>query len=77
MLAPFSEAATKLALGTYKHYKGNRYEVIGIGRHSETHQEMVIYRALYGANDFWVRPLSSFLEMVEWEGHTVPRFKLI
>jgi hypothetical protein len=77
MLAPFSEAATKLALGTYEHYKGNRYEVLGIGRHSETHKEMVIYRGLYGANDFWIRPLSSFLEMVEWEGQTVPRFKMV
>ncbi len=77
MLAPFSQAATKLALGTYEHYKGNRYEVLGVGRHSETHEEMVIYRSLYGTNDFWIRPLSSFLENVEWEGNAVPRFKMV
>ncbi len=77
MLAPFSEAATKLSLGIYEHYKGNRYEVLGVGRHSETHEEMVIYRALYGSHDFWIRPLSLFLDTVNWEGKTLPRFRLI
>ena len=55
-----SEAATQLPLGIYEHYKGNRYEVLGVGRHSETHEEMVVYRALYGSHDFWIRPLSYF-----------------
>lgn len=77
MLAPFSETATTLPLGIYEHYKGNRYEVIGVGRHSETHEEMVIYRALYGSNDFWIRPLSLFVDTVSWEGKTLPRFRLL
>lgn len=74
MLAPFSEAALKLQLGIYEHYKGHRYEVLGVGRHSETHEEMVIYRALYGSHDFWVRPLCLFVDTVSWEGKTIPRF---
>lgn len=77
MLAPFSETATTLPLGIYEHYKGNRYEVLGVGRHSETHEEMVIYRALYGSNDFWIRPLSLFVDTVSWEGKTLPRFRLL
>ena len=77
MLAPFSEAATQLPLGIYEHYKGNRYEVLGVGRHSETHEEMVIYRALYGNHDFWIRPLSLFLDTVNWEGKILPRFRML
>lgn len=63
--------------GTYEHYKGHRYEVIGVARHSETLEELVVYRALYGANDIWVRPLSMFFEKVEVEGKRVPRFRRI
>jgi hypothetical protein len=77
MLAPFSEAAIKLPLGIYEHYKGNRYEVLGVGRHTETLEELVVYRSLYGTYDFWLRPLSFFLQTVEWEGKTVPRFKIV
>jgi hypothetical protein len=77
MLAPFSEAATKLPLGTYEHYKGYRYEVLGVGRHTETLEELVIYRSLYGTYDLWLRPLIFFLETVDWEGKVLPRFKLI
>ncbi|HUD02110.1 MAG TPA: DUF1653 domain-containing protein [Rhabdochlamydiaceae bacterium] len=77
MLAPFSETATQLPLGIYQHYKGNRYEVLGVGRHSETHEEMVIYRGLYGAHDFWIRPLSLFIDTVNWEGKTIPRFTIL
>ncbi len=77
MLAPFSEAATKLPLGIYVHYKGNRYEILGVGRHTETLEELVIYRSLYGTNDLWLRPLNFFLETVDWEGKVVPRFKQI
>ena len=76
-LPPFSQAATALPLGIYEHYKGNRYEVLGVGRHSETHEEMVIYRALYGSNDFWIRPLSLFLDQVTWDGRMVGRFRLV
>lgn len=66
--------------GRYRHYKGNDYEVIGIGLHSETHERLVIYRALYrseefGDNAIWVRPLASFTETVEAGGRRVPRFR--
>jgi hypothetical protein len=70
------------ALGTYEHYKGKRYEVIGVGRHSETHEEFVIYRALYdskefGNNAFWIRPKKMFLGQVTIEGKKVPRFRKV
>lgn len=61
--------------GRYRHYKGNFYEVIEIARHSETEEEMVIYRKLYGDNSLWVRPLAMFLEDVLFDGHSVSRFE--
>lgn len=67
----------KLQLGKYEHYKGKQYEVIGVARHSETLEELVVYRALYGENDLWVRPLQMFLETIEIEGNKVPRFKFV
>lgn len=67
----------KLQLGKYEHYKGNRYEVLGVAKHSETLEELVVYRALYGENGLWVRPLKMFLETVEIEGKKIPRFKFI
>lgn len=60
--------------GKYRHYKGNLYEVIGVARHSETLEEMVVYRALYGEGGLWVRPMGMFLENVTVDGKTVPRF---
>lgn len=60
--------------GKYKHYKGKEYEVIGIARHSETLEELVVYRALYGEGGMWVRPLAMFMEEVEVDGVKVPRF---
>lgn len=63
--------------GRYRHYKGNEYEVIGVARHSETLEEMVVYRALYGEGGLWVRPKVMFLETVIVEGEEVPRFALI
>ena len=63
--------------GKYRHYKGNLYEVIGVARHSETLEEMVVYRALYGECGLWVRPLGMFLESVEIDGKTVPRFAYV
>lgn len=60
--------------GLYRHYKGNDYEVIGVARHSETREALVIYRALYGERGLWVRPLAMFLESVEVSGARVPRF---
>jgi len=63
--------------GKYKHFKGNEYEVIDVALHSETLEEMVIYRPLYGEGKTWVRPLSMFLDMKEIEGKSVPRFELL
>ena len=62
--------------GIYKHFKGGRYEVIGVARHSETLEEMVVYRALYGDGGLWTRPASMWNETVEYEGKTVLRFTL-
>lgn len=63
--------------GIYEHYKGNRYELLGIANHSETLEKMVIYKALYGENELWVRPISMWNEIIEVNGKTVPRFRLI
>ncbi len=62
--------------GIYRHFKGNRYEVIGIAKHSETLEDMVVYRALYGEGGLWVRPASMWLETVERDGRTYQRFTL-
>jgi hypothetical protein len=61
-------------IGRYRHYKDKEYTVIGVARHSETAEELVVYRKEY---DLWVRPLAMFLESVEVEGKTVPRFEYI
>lgn len=66
-----------IKLGKYKHYKGNSYEVIGVARHSETMEDLVVYRALYGELGLWVRPLKMFTEDVEIDGKKIPRFKYI
>ena len=68
-----------MELGLYKHYKGNIYEVIGIAKHSETLEEMVVYKATYQkeGENLWVRPKSMFLESVEIEGLSVKRFSKI
>ncbi len=63
--------------GRYRHYKGNEYQVIGIARHSETEEQMVVYRQLYGDRSLWVRPLAMFLEEVLVDGRQVPRFERI
>lgn len=69
--------AENFQLGKYKHYKGKMYEVLGVARHSETLEELVVYCALYGENELWVRPLKMFLEQVEIDGKKVPRFEFI
>ena len=61
----------------YRHYKGNLYEVVGVARHSETQEEMVVYRALYGEGGLWVRPAAMWNETVEREGRTFRRFTYI
>lgn len=60
--------------GRYRHYKGNFYEVLGVARHSETEEWLVIYRCLYGDFSLWVRPLAMFVEDVTVDGRTVRRF---
>jgi len=63
--------------GKYRHYKNLNYEVIGIARHSETLEKLVIYKALYGEKGFWVRPLEMFTELVEVNGISQPRFSYV
>ena len=63
--------------GKYRHFKGNEYEVIGTAKHSETMEEMVVYRALYGEFGLWVRPASMWEETVERDGKTYQRFTYI
>ncbi len=60
--------------GRYRHFKGGEYEVLGVARHSETDERLVVYRPLYGDGGLWVRPAAMFLETVEHDGRTVPRF---
>ncbi len=72
----------ELKPGIYEHYKRKKYEVIGIARHSETLEEMIVYRALYdskefGKNAMWVRPKKMFLETVVVNGREVPRFRYV
>ena len=71
-LAPLPAAP----LGRYRHYKGGEYEVIGVARHSETHEPLVVYRPLYNASGWWVRPHAMFFETVTIEGVVQPRFTL-
>jgi hypothetical protein len=70
-----------LKIGKYRHYKGKDYEVVGVARHSENLEELVVYRALYKGDfpegQLWVRPKSMFLETVEFDGKVVPRFEFI
>jgi len=63
--------------GRYRHYKGGEYEVVGVARHSETLEPLVVYRPLYNASGLWVRPHSMFFEQVEIEGKWQPRFARI
>ncbi|MBR5617542.1 MAG: DUF1653 domain-containing protein [Oscillospiraceae bacterium] len=67
----------ELKTGKYRHFKGNEYELIGIARHSETMEPMVVYRALYGEQGLWVRPASMWTETVERDGYCGPRFQYI
>ena len=67
----------KLQSGTYRHYKGNLYEVLTTAQHSETQEWMVVYKTLYGEQSMWVRPYDMFVEKVEIEGKRVSRFEYI
>ncbi|MDY3224487.1 MAG: DUF1653 domain-containing protein [Candidatus Faecousia sp.] len=63
--------------GTYRHFKGNLYEVIGVASHSETLEPMVVYRALYGERGLWVRPAAMWTEIVDRDGYHGPRFEFV
>lgn len=67
----------QIKIGKYRHFKGNEYEVIGIAKNSETLESMVVYRALYGEKDLWVRPASMWNETVERDGAVYQRFTYI
>ncbi len=65
---------TDIRPGRYRHYKGRDYIVLGIARHSETEEELVVYQQDYGEHSWWVRPAAMFVEAVEVDGQRVPRF---
>ena len=70
----YEEAIRSIPCGRYRHFKGNEYEVIGIARHSETQEPMVVYKALYGDGGIWIRPAEMWNETVEWDGKKQKRF---
>lgn len=73
----WSDAAKAVVPGEYEHYSGRRYKLVGVARHSETLEEMVVYTRQYGDYSTWVRPLAMFFEEVEINGTRQPRFKRI
>jgi hypothetical protein len=75
---PMSSLAQSIKVGAlYEHYKGFRYKVLAVARHSETLDELVVYQALYGEGGVWVRPLAMFLENVIVDGKSQPRFTVV
>ena len=66
-----------IELGKYRHFKGNEYEVIALAKHSETEEEMVVYKALYGNQGIWVRPVTMWTETITREEQTIQRFQKI
>lgn len=62
---------------TYRHYKGNYYKVLAIGKHTESQEDLVIYEALYGEHIIWCRPLNMWNEVVDFNGKKVKRFQLV
>ena len=67
----------KIKLGKYRHFKGKEYQILGVARHSETGEEMVVYKKLYDDYSLQVRPFAMFIEDVEVEGKKVPRFEYL
>ena len=63
--------------GRWRHFKGMEYQVMGVAKHSETLEEMVVYRALYGEGGLWVRPAAMWNEIVERDGKSFPRFTFV
>ena len=74
---PFGGIAMEIKPGRYRHFKGNLYEVLGVARHSETMEEMVVYRALYGEHGLWVRPARMWSETIDRDGYHGPRFQYV
>jgi hypothetical protein len=70
-------APSEVRPGRYRHYKGHEYLVLTVARHSETEEELVVYRCDYGDRGWWVRPLAMFQETVDVAGRAVPRFEWI
>ncbi len=70
-------SSSQIKPGIYQHYKGNNYEVIDTATHSETLEQLVIYRPLYGEGLLWVRPIEMFGEEIEVDGGMVKRFKML
>ena len=71
------DAASDVPPGRYRHFKGGLDQVLGVARHSETEEEFVVYRPLYGDGGLWVRPLAMFLDTVTAGGVAVPRFRYL
>ena len=67
----------EIKLGKYRHFKGGEYEVLGVALHSETQEEMVVYRALYGEGKIWVRPAAMWNDFVERDGNRYKRFTFV
>ncbi len=67
----------KIKLGKYRHFKGNYYEVIGVAKHSENLEEMVVYKAMYGECGLWVRPIKMFNETIMRDGENIKRFEYV
>jgi len=76
---PYTDEKKNASLrpGRYRHFKGGEYEVLGVARHSEGLEDMVVYRPLYNDTGLWVRPLSMFTEHVERDGKNQPRFTFL
>ncbi len=72
-----TEEQAELVGRTFRHFKGNLYRLEGFAKDSETLEEMVVYRALYGEGGLWVRPAKMFFETVERDGRTMKRFELV
>lgn len=77
MISENKDSQDEFRLGQYRHFKGNLYDLIGKVRHSETQEQMVLYRALYGEGGLWVRPYQMFFDTIEREGQEFKRFEYV